>query len=289
MAKPPASPGEIVRKQIVIEWEGPIDDEFSRLVPEPKLATTGNIFSYLFSRIEIGELIIVDATEILARGKDLPTILSDYTVEIGRPRAIFYDTLILTDEYDTPRGRIHGITIFPAKYLDIEAFSIGFFKRKILRCIANRTGKESPALEQIREIAEIISAASPADEPPAPDTVTDAAETVEAGPGAGALAYPDGLEVIKENNGGALDADFLKEVLPNVQYIRGTETDRPERWEHPSQIKHRDRCPWTVFEWKGIKYRAWKEEAPKKKYAVKWEIQERGKPTNRVFDFKNEG
>ena len=133
---------------------------------------------------------------------------------------------------------------------------------------------------------------------PAPDAAdataeetpaTDTAETVEAEPGAAAVAYPDGLEVIEENKGGALDAGFLKEVLPNVQYIHGKETDRPERWEHPSQITHRERHPWTVFEWEGIRYRAWKEEYPKKKYAVKWEIQEQGDSPNWVFDFKNEG
>ena len=133
---------------------------------------------------------------------------------------------------------------------------------------------------------------------PAPDAAdataeetpaTDTAETVEAEPGAAAVAYPDGLEVIEENKGGALDAGFLKEVLPNVQYIHGQETDRPERWEHPCQITHRERLPWTVFEWEGIRYRAWKEEYPKKRYAVKWEIQEQEKLPNRVFEFKNEG
>jgi hypothetical protein len=230
------------------------------------------VYELLERRHRDGKIRIIDAVKIPIRKKDFSTFLVDCS----------FEPLVIIP------GKPKGIAIFPADLLEPgELF--GYIDRKILRCISNQTGKKSKALEQIREIAETISTDTPADEPPAPDAASDAAETVEAEPGAGALAYPDGLKVIKEKNGGALDAVFLKEVLPNVQYIRGTETDRPERWGWTKTKMHRNRdFPWTVFEWEGIRYRVWKDE-PKKRYAVKLEIQEQGTPKNRVFDFKKDG
>ena len=277
--------------------------------PERRDICSEQVFKGIDSNdIRIKEIIIIESREeviggvlnessfcIFGRGNWLQAKTEDCKIDT---RVFFASLSADKDDYDSEI--VDGITILPtgeifkalpysnAKIINaIERGNWGHNKnRDIVECVNNRYLK--PFLIYLESKQDIQEEPAPAGEPPAPDAASDAAETVEAEPGAGALAYPDGLEVIKENNGGALDADFLKEVLPNVQYIRGTETDRPERWEHPSQIKHRDRCPWTVFEWKGIKYRAWKEEDPKKKYAVKWEIQERGTPTNRVFDFKNE-
>lgn len=265
MAKPPASPGETVKKKIAIEWRGPQDDEGARLfqVP-PQNVSSADTFVYLSSRIEIGELKIVDAIEIPARGKDIHIILSDYTVEIGRPQVVFYDTLILTDEIDNLIGDIHGITIFPAEYLNIEAYCQGFFKRKILRCIADRSGKESPALEQVRDIAETISGASPADEPPAPDTVTDAAETVEAG--TAGLIFPPGFKVVKRpyksNRQGETKPmtdetlkRFIQYVLPYIKEV-GAHNAPPERWELAKKrgTPHPERGENAIIRYDGIDY-----------------------------------
>ena len=202
------------------------------------------------------------------------------------------------DTMNDPRPKAAIVCITRAEFSELSLHT----KAHIARAIrAAKNNPDETILKRLVETAQTLSEmqqgepAAGNDEAPAPAaadaadaTATDTAETVEAEPGAGALAYPDGLEVIEENKGGALDAGFLKEVLPNVQYIHGQETDRPERWEHPCQITHRERHPWTVFEWKGIRYRAWKEEYPKKRYAVKLGIQEPGTPTNRVFDFINE-
>lgn len=269
------------------------------------------IFLYIRNRIETGIFKINDAIEIEARENNISTILNDFSIENGVPHLITSNTVVIEPLKNSPDNR-RGITIFPVNYLippktvfeihkrlsrgeELNPFN-NYLARKILICVANQTHNKSPALETIRDIAKVIILTENTPMPTEEHTATDAApgdavsNTDE--PGAAAVVYPDGLKVIKEHKGGALDADFLKEVLPNVQYIRGTETDRPEMWGRTKTKIHRNRdFPWTVFEWEGISYRAWKdeEELPKKRYAVKLEIREQGAPKNRIFDFKNGG
>lgn len=292
MQASPKNGQTITGEYIAVEWEGEVEfKEYLRdskydpipfyfvhngLLHETPLNNSGYTKIWWipprFLTLEGKKIRIIDAIKISVQRADALLLLEGFPYE----------------PIEEPHKR-RGIAIFPAYFLEPDEPYFGYFSRKILRCIANRAGKESPALEQIRDIAETISGASPADEQPAPD----AAETVDVKTGAGEVVLPDGLDIKKESkkNGRALDAYFIEKILSCVKYIHNSYTDIPDIWEQPTKTQaHRNRdLPWTVFEWEGIEYRVWKQTKSETVYAVKLEIQEQETVKNRIFDYKKDG
>ena len=243
------------------------------------------IFLFVKRQVESSRFKITDAVKISIREEDIVTIFHDIEMDYGL--ATYSNTVALPysgSELYTRRW----ITIFPAELLDptktslYPPDSLGYFNRKVLRCISDQAREKSPALKTILDIANtVIHNIEPSNLTAEPQEQTPGKAVSNTDkPGAGDVAPRPGLKVIE---GEPLDADFINDVLSYVEYVHGIETDKPEIWE-PTKIKHRERLPQTVFDWKGVRYRVWKETDPKKRYAVKLENQEQGRPTNRVFD-----
>ena len=238
------------------------------------------------------EFEIIDAVWLPIKKEDIRTVFNDFVRESHYTSGNSYTMM---GRYDKEKETLRFITFFPTELLgpaELPEYLFdcsGYFNRKVLRCISDETREKTPALKTIREIAEAISnntgpkvSARPQEQTPGDD------ESNTDEPGAAAVVYPPGLEVIKKDKGGALDADFINVVLSYVEYIHITETDKPDRWEPTKTKAHRNRdLPWTVFVWKGDTYRAWKQTGPKTVYAVKLEEPKQG-AKNRIFDFKNE-
>lgn len=253
------------------------------------------IFLFVKRQVESSRFKIIDAVKISIREEDIVTIFHDIEMDYGL--ATYSNTVALPysgSELYTRRW----ITIFPAELLDptktslYPPDSLGYFNRKVLRCISGQAREKSPALKTILDIANtVIHNIEPSNLTAEPQEQTPGKAVSNTDkPGRGTLPLPPGLKVKNESRGGALDAYFIENVLSHVKHIRGTETTNSNIWEQPTKTKpHRNRdYPWTVFDWKGVRYRVWKKTDPKTLYAVKLEKQEQGSK-NHIFDFKDGG